>query len=256
MDVTRRWRTRAAIAVMACALTLLRAAAGHAAIVVDSTTSASAHGQHPHVVPHRRRRPEARPGRRRDQPRWEQDRDGGDLRWNAPHAHRLSERTRKREPRRDLVPGRAFPRHGQRRRQPLGIGGRGRRRDLVQRRESDHAVRHLRVGPGDERVAKRDCLERGRAGRARYSRHPRGCGSASASAGQTVRGGFDLFSTPRGIGESLGDGGFFEVAPCRLTIRPRGADDVSPRRGPRPARTSASAASSRFLMGAGCQGRA
>ena len=42
MDLTRRWGTRAAIAVMACALTLLRAAAGHAAIVVDSTTSASA----------------------------------------------------------------------------------------------------------------------------------------------------------------------------------------------------------------------
>ena len=163
MDVTRRWRTRAAIAVMACALTLLRAAAGHAAIVVDSTTSASAHGQHPHVVPHRRRRPEARPGRGRDQPRWEQDRDGRDLRWNAPHAHRLSERTRKREPRRDLVPDRVFPRHGQRRRQPLGIGGPGRRRDLVQRRESAHAVRHLRVGPGDERVAKR--LPRVRPGR-------------------------------------------------------------------------------------------
>ena len=111
---------------------------------------------------------------------------------------------------------------------PLGIGGRGRRRDLVQRRESDHAVRHLRVGPGDERVAKRDSLECGRAGRARYSRHRRGCGSASAGAGQTVRGGFDLFSTPRGIGESLGDGRFFEVAPCRLTIRPRGAMTCPP----------------------------
>ena len=39
MDVTRRWGTRAAIAVMACALTLLRAAAGHAAMAVDTTTS-------------------------------------------------------------------------------------------------------------------------------------------------------------------------------------------------------------------------
>src|SRR5438132_6805144 len=42
MDVRSRWGTRAAIAAVACALTLLRAAAGHAAIVVDSTTSASA----------------------------------------------------------------------------------------------------------------------------------------------------------------------------------------------------------------------
>src|SRR5207249_5606332 len=41
MDVNRRWGTRAAIAAMACALTLLRAVAGHAAIAVDSTSNAS-----------------------------------------------------------------------------------------------------------------------------------------------------------------------------------------------------------------------
>src|SRR3989454_4121481 len=41
MDVTRGWGTRPAIAAMVCGLTLLRASAGHAAIAVDSISTAS-----------------------------------------------------------------------------------------------------------------------------------------------------------------------------------------------------------------------